>query len=240
MIAYALLVVFVFFMLLVTNSLLTGTAAGLTGIFSSSSTSTTTTNATSTTTKGGEEGGNKRSLLLIEYPFLLSHDSASGEVKEERDGGDIINSSNDDDDAYLLYRYAQTQSEGLSAQLDCGVRAFDYRPYLTQQNIVIASSSFSLSSSSYTSRQQMGSSVDDIIAWLSLHPTEFVVLYVSRFSGHELDGASAGPCEEAAAGILASKGVHTVRGNTNKAKDRGTDRDKDKDRDCASQLLGLS
>eukprot|EP01032_Pedospumella_encystans_P037454 gene37454-42422_t len=46
----------------------------------------------------------------------MAHDAASGEIVEERD--------------HVVMEWTRTQGTGLVGQLNCGVRSFDYRPYL--------------------------------------------------------------------------------------------------------------
>jgi hypothetical protein len=55
-------------------------------------------------------------IPLNQYPILLSHDAATGDLDKERD--------------HVVDDWAQTQSTGLVGQLNCGARGFDYRPYL--------------------------------------------------------------------------------------------------------------
>ena len=62
--------------------------------------------------------------LLTSLPLIMSHDAASGEIIEERD--------------HVVMDWTKTQSVGLVGQLDCGARAFDYRPYLDKHDVLYA------------------------------------------------------------------------------------------------------
>lgn len=119
---------------------------------------------------------------LISYPFIMSHDAASGEIAEDRD--------------HVLADWTKTQSVGLVPQLDCGVRAFDYRPTLSKNGTLFAHHG------GIVIHVPMASSVKDILRWANSHPDDLVIIYLSHWDG---DG-----CQEAVTELLNSYSVYTV------------------------------
>ena len=94
-------------------------------------------------------------------------------------------------------------------QLDCGARAFDYRPRQASSTDVVRAQHNSFC----PVETPMATSVQSVIDWLVSNPTELVILYVSHFQGYS-------DCDEeclknAAEAVLDSKGVYTVRGIDN-------------------------
>jgi len=97
---------------------------------------------------------------------IIAHDAATGELDQSRDG--VIDKV---EDAYTI-----TQSVGLVKQLDCGARAFDYRPYLLSDGQVIAHHGSKLI------KKSLAASLNELQEYL-LGKTELVVLYLSHFDG---------------------------------------------------------
>jgi hypothetical protein len=120
--------------------------------------------------------------LLTRSPFVMSHDSASGEIVEDRD--------------HVVADWTRTQSVGLVGQLDCGTRAFDYRPYYKDGELYAHHGPVVI-------YKTMRESIREIQTWNSQNPNELVILYLSHFDGD--DG-----CKDAAIAFLASMNVSTV------------------------------
>lgn len=103
--------------------------------------------------------------LLKNYAMIMSHDAATGEINQIRDRipGIVLAS-------------AQTQSKGLVAQLTCGSRSFDYRPYYSNGTVYASHGVVVI-------KKPMNDSVSEIIKWVNRNPTDLVILYLSHFAG---------------------------------------------------------
>lgn len=66
---------------------------------------------------------------------------------------------------------------GLVGQLDCGARAFDYRPEQQKDGEIIAHHG------SKDVKVLMSDSLKDTSTWLQSHPDELVIFYMSHFGG---------------------------------------------------------
>lgn len=119
---------------------------------------------------------------LISYPMIMSHDAASGEISESRD--------------HVVADWTKTQSVGLVAQLDCGVRSFDYRPTSTKDGKIYAHHG------GITIHVEMKDSLRDIMKWANKHPDDLVVMYISHWDG---DG-----CQDAVTNLLKSLSINTI------------------------------
>jgi hypothetical protein len=110
---------------------------------------------------------NHTSQLLKEYPFVLSHDAASGYLNDsERLVKEVI------------VLYSKTQSVGMSDQMDCGVRSFDYRPYVDKDGTVIAHHGSTLVP------HLMSDTISEIIDWYNRTGSdELTLLYISHIEG---------------------------------------------------------
>lgn len=117
------------------------------------------------------------SLPLNEYAILMSHDAATGDLHRE----------------HIVAEWAITQSTGLDGQLDCGARAFDYRPYYENGVLYAHHGGVKVP-------YPMEDAVSSVISWCSTHEEEFVLLYVNS-----CDGDSG--CMEAAIALLESMQV---------------------------------
>eukprot|EP01031_Cornospumella_fuschlensis_P025438 gene25438-30717_t len=118
-------------------------------------------------------------ILLRNYPLIMTHDAATGELVEDRD--------------HIVADWAKTQSVGLGEQLKCGARSFDYRPKLEKDGTIYAHHG------GVTIRKPMQESVADILSWNGLNPDEFVMLYISHTDGDN--------CTAAVESLLASMKV---------------------------------
>lgn len=133
--------------------------------------------------------------LLKQYPMILSHDAATSMLDVKLN---------------VVSAYTQTQAQGsLSSQLDCGSRAFDYRPYLKKDNTVIAHHG------TIKVDSLMKDSVQDIINWLAQpqNVDELVVLYVSHCEADGDSSSQESRCVDASADILQEMNVSTIRGD---------------------------
>jgi len=110
----------------------------------------------------------------------------------------------------VISSYTQTQKDGeLASQLDCGARAYDYRPYLQKDGSLIAHHG------SEKVHADMRGSLQGIIDWLSqpAHADELVLLYVSHCLSDGDKDTQEPRCTDAAANLLADMGISTVRGD---------------------------
>ena len=125
-------------------------------------------------------GSLSNSLLLNEYPFIMSHDAASGYLRRD----------------HVVANWTATQSDGLKEQLDCGSRGFDYRPYYFNDTIFAHHGSVKIP-------VPMSESILEIESWLRLNKNEFVILYVNKCEGQ--DG-----CKEAVLDLLDKFRIRTI------------------------------
>lgn len=121
----------------------------------------------------------------------MSHDAATSDL----------------DDINIIETYTQTQAAGtLASQLDCGARAFDYRPYLQKDNTLIAHHG------GIKVKTSMKDSVQGLMDWLQKaeNKNEFVLLYISHCEGAGDKDARTGVCEESSVELLQEMGVYTL------------------------------
>eukprot|EP01039_Chlorochromonas_danica_P003989 gene3989-4364_t len=114
----------------------------------------------------------------------MTHDAATGELVEKRDA--------------IVADWSKTQSVGLVDQLNCGARAFDYRPVLGKDNVIYAQHG------GVTIHKPMKSSLLEIIQWTLAHPTELVLLYLSHWDNDN------GVTQEAVQALLTDLHVPSV------------------------------
>ena len=135
------------------------------------------------------------SRLLTAYPFILSHDSATGEIDTSRDGiiKDIV-------DAYSI-----TQSKGLIDQLNCGARGFDYRPYLLSNSSIIAHHG------STKVNKLMSESITELKNWIQNqnNKEEMIILYLSHFDGDSDENAESA-AESATEKLLQNENIKYI------------------------------
>ena len=89
-----------------------------------------------------------------------------------------------------------TSSVNLPAQLDCGSRSFDYRPYYSDGTLYAHHGP-------YVVRKPMSDVFSEVMAWCNAHPTELVIFDINSCDGD--DG-----CYEAALALVQSLGVYMV------------------------------
>lgn len=160
---------------------------------------TTTSTATATTTVADIYRSSTRDNLPLNlFPIIMTHDSATGELDESRD--------------HIVADWAKTQSATLINQLNCGARAFDYRPKLEKDKQIYAHHG------GITIRVAMSDSVKNISSWANSHPNDLVILYLSHFDG---DG-----CEEEVVKLLQSMRIKMIRQTSTST--------------CQQQLQGLT
>jgi hypothetical protein len=120
---------------------------------------------------------------LNQYAFLMTHNSATGELSHPA--------------------YSDCQGVTMVNQLNCGTRAFDYRPYLNGDNLIAHHGDVLVD-------KPMSDSVQSVLDWLSIveNQKELVILYVS----HCDEGSSSNTvnCYTAARNVLATKSVYTI------------------------------
>ena len=124
-------------------------------------------------------------IYLNSFPLIISHDAASGELDESRD--------------HVLADWTRTQTVGLIGQLDCGSRAYDYRPYLTSDGILLAHHG------PVVIHKPMNESMNDITNWLSIseNQEEMVIMYITDCNG-------ASECIDRTKELLTSNNVYFV------------------------------
>lgn len=115
----------------------------------------------------------------------MSHDSASGEIIEARD--------------HILAAWTKTQSQGLVSQLNCGARAFDYRPYYDSKDGHLYAHHGGVKI-----HKPMKESLLAILNWTRANPLDLVVLYLSHFDGN------GGDPEAETLNLLDSLGIYTL------------------------------
>jgi hypothetical protein len=63
-------------------------------------------------------------IPLNQWPMVMSHDAATGYLKMN-----VLNAE--------VYKWTITQTANASGQLDCGTRAFDWRPAVNKGKLVM-------------------------------------------------------------------------------------------------------
>ena len=135
---------------------------------------------TTTADKGIDEAIN-----LNSFPFVTSHDAASGELDESRD--------------HVLADWTRTQTVGLIGQLDCGSRAYDYRPHLSSDGTLLAHHG------PVVIHKPMNESLKEIVSWLSIpdNQEEMIIMYIT-----DCDGADG--CIDKTKDLLSSNDIYFV------------------------------
>ena len=131
---------------------------------------------------GGFKKINENERLLVSYPFLMSHDAATGELVEERD--------------HIVAEWAKTQSVGLVGQLECGARSFDYRPFLDGETLYAHHGGIIV-------RKPMEESIQEVIEWSKTNQNDLVVFFITSFDGDD-------DCEEESIALLKRMGIYTI------------------------------
>jgi hypothetical protein len=123
-------------------------------------------------------------IPLNQYPFIMSHDAGSGylgtfSAVEE-----------------LVVHWTATQSVGLGEQLVCGARAFDARPAVDKDGDLVWHHGDIIVNHSFSS------SIQEVISWCEVNPSELVVMVVWDCIG---DG-----CDSAVSAALTDAGINPV------------------------------
>lgn len=107
----------------------------------------------------------------------------------------------------IIDRFAQTQSGGITSQLDCGSRSFDWRPHVRADGTVV------FSHGPVTVNHSMSSAAAEVVAWAAEHASEaedaFVLLIVSHCDS-DVPGMTDAQCYAAAADALRAAGLVNV------------------------------
>jgi len=135
------------------------------------------------------------SRLLLEYPFITSHDSASGYLK--------------DTDHFVeeqFVKYTKTQVGGIDEQLNCGARAFDYRPYVNSNE---TSSKVVAHHGGVVIPYEMSQTLDEILSFQQQQQEQkqkqdLVLIYVNKIEGNNCQN---GNCEQAVLDVLNAKQI---------------------------------
>jgi len=98
------------------------------------------------------------STVLNEWPMIMAHDAATTYLK-----GGLFHQIND---------WAKTQADGgAKGMLDCGARAFDWRPEVQSDGTV------KMHHGSVTIDHEMGASLDEMVQWAGSHGTDEADLF---------------------------------------------------------------
>ena len=89
-----------------------------------------------------------------------------------------------------------TQSGGLVSQLDCGARAFDYRPFCEGGEIFAHHGAVKID-------RLLRDSIEDIRGWLAANTDQMVLLYLSHFDGDA-------NCEQTTQELVQSMGIFPI------------------------------
>ena len=93
--------------------------------------------------------------------------------------------------------WAKTQDTGLVGQLNCGARAFDYRPYYNKGELYAHHGGVQI-------HKRMSESISEILDWNEEYNTnDLVLLYLSHFDGDE-------GCQDATIQLLQSSDIYTI------------------------------
>ncbi|KAF4662968.1 hypothetical protein FOZ61_002045 [Perkinsus olseni] len=101
----------------------------------------------------------KGDALLNEWPMLMSHDSGTGYISTT--------------DAF--WEMTKSQEGNFTAQLNCGVRAFDLRPLCNAKGLYMHHGIISIDHS-------LKDALTEVVTWANSHPREFILLVNSHYS----------------------------------------------------------
>ncbi|KAF4742307.1 hypothetical protein FOZ63_000118 [Perkinsus olseni] len=101
----------------------------------------------------------KGDALLNEWPMLMSHNSGTGYISTT--------------DAF--WEIAKSQEGNFTAQLNCGVRAFDIRPLCTANDVYMHHGILTVDHS-------LKDALTEVVTWANSHPEEFILLVNSHYS----------------------------------------------------------
>lgn len=125
------------------------------------------------------------STVLNEWPMIMSHDAATTYLEKKN----------------ILNRWAKTQPDGGTATLlDCGARAFDWRPKLLKNGTLV------MHHGGVQVNYEMRTALEEMIKWLSANGTQVEDLVVLGVT--DCDGGDA--CMQAVETLLKQLGVEFV------------------------------
>lgn len=129
--------------------------------------------------------------LLNQYAFIQTHDSVTGELDERRD--------------FVVADWTRTQNGTIVQQLDCGARALDYRPYLSEDGNLYGHHG------PIVIRKLFKETLREIKLWTKENPTELVIISLShcvnaRFNNNYY----ADDCFEKMMAILKDSNIPTI------------------------------
>lgn len=126
------------------------------------------------------------STVLNEWPMIMVHDAATTYLQ-----GGLLHQIND---------WAKTQPDGgAQGELNCGARGFDWRPSLQSDGTM------KMHHGSVTIDHEMGSSLDEMVAWAAANGTAAADLVVLGIT--DCDGSG---CAAAAQALLAARNITYV------------------------------
>lgn len=114
---------------------------------------------------------------LNTFPFLQSHDAGTGYLRD----ADVLTD--------VVYRFTRTQAGNVTSQLDCGVRAFDWRPSLDA-----GSGALGFAHGAVFVNHSMRDAAAEVVAWADAHAAELedalVLLVVADCNGDACNAAA--------------------------------------------------
>lgn len=127
---------------------------------------------------------------LNQWPMLQAHDAGTGYLQPDGIITDVV------------YRFTKTQSGNVTSQLNCGIRAFDWRPSLTGDTLGFAHGPVFVNHS-------MESAAAEVVAWADAHASEaedaLVLLIVADCNGQA--------CWDAASAAFGAVGLPVLSGD---------------------------
>ena len=133
----------------------------------------------------------RTTMPLNRVVMIQPHDAATGELNPERDK--------------IVARWARTQNNTILEQLDCGARAFDYRPYLADDNVLYAHHG------PIVIFKPLEETIQELQDWGAKNPTELIVISMSHCVTQRFENNYyAEACRETALQLLNKYNVHTI------------------------------
>jgi hypothetical protein len=143
----------------------------------------------------GSENPAKDLRPFNQWPAIMSHDAMTGEWHSATFAGKAETASNVTDRDPVA-DWGITQSAGLVQQLWCGARAFDYRPYCRNGEVLAHHGGFTIN-------KKLPDVVAEVRAWLRAVPVALVLIYFSHADGDA-------NCGGTVANWLAGLGIYTI------------------------------
>lgn len=130
-------------------------------------------------------------LPLNKVVMIQPHDAATGELDERRDK--------------IVARWTRTQNGTILDQLDCGARAFDYRPFLSEDGALYAHHG------PIVIYKPMRETLREIQMWGRKNPSELILLSLSHCVTQRFEnGYYSDECREEALALLEELDIHTI------------------------------